>query len=220
MNRLNSSLLERMAARLSDHDRDEMAIPSYLHKNPALRWMAWRRLEVVLEHLHTECAHRSPANTTLLDFGCGTGVLFAEEAKVASQIYGVDLVLDAAELLLEESGLDVTLVHAEETERIPDHSIDVLIAAEVLEHIEPLGPTLQQFRRWLAPGGRLIVSLPTESKLYQLGRKLAGFEGHYHHSNARSIDRELQAAGFARLQRHQVPLPGPASIYWVLTYAP
>lgn len=221
MKRLDPSLLRRMADRLDDHDRDEMAIPSYLHPNPALRWMAWRRLEVVADRLAKLTAHRDRASTTLLDFGCGTGVLFSEECRVAAQVYGVDLVLDAARLLLEESGQDVTLLDPAEAEAaIEPHSVDVIVAAEVLEHVEPLGPTLELFRRWLAPGGRLIVSLPTESRLYRLGRKIAGFDGHYHHSNAASIDRDIRSRGFGRLEKTTVPLPGPAAIYWVLTYAP
>ena len=167
-------------------------------------------------------AHRARASTTLLDFGCGTGVLFAEELCHASAVIGVDLVLDAARLLLEESGLQgVTLLDPDAAaSTVPDHSIDVIVAAEVLEHVEPVEPALEQFRRWLAPGGRLVVSLPTESRLYRLGRKLAGFEGHYHHSNAASIDRQIRAAGFAPVTRQQIPAPGPAAIYWVTTYAP
>lgn len=222
MNRLDPDLLRRMAARLDDHDRDEMAIPSYLHPNPALRWMAWRRLEVVVAQLQEVMARRERSSTTLLDFGCGTGVLFAEELRHAARVYGVDLVLDAARLLLDEAGLDgVTLLDPDEAaSTVPEHSIDVIVAAEVLEHVEPVEPTLQQFRRWLAPGGRLVVSLPTESRLYRLGRRLAGFEGHYHHSNAASIDAAIRRAGFAPLQRQQIPMPGPGAIYWVITYAP
>ena len=47
--RIDADTLREMAAQLSADDRDEMAIPSFLHKNPALRWMAWRRIEVVAQ---------------------------------------------------------------------------------------------------------------------------------------------------------------------------
>ena len=46
MKRIPASLLERMSQRLQPEDMTEMAIPSYLHPNPALRWMAWRRLGI------------------------------------------------------------------------------------------------------------------------------------------------------------------------------
>ncbi len=50
MRRIPDELFSRMADELSPEDRDEMAIPSYLHPNPAMRWMAWRRVEVIARH--------------------------------------------------------------------------------------------------------------------------------------------------------------------------
>ena len=83
--------------------------------------------------------------------------------------------------------------------------VDAIVAAEVLEHIEPLDDTLRLFESLLRPTGRLVVSLPTENRLYRLGRRLAGFHGHYYESNAASIHQQILAAGF-----RQTRPPGPA----------
>ncbi len=218
MKRLPEELLRRMGERLARDDRDEMAIPSYLHRNPALRWMAWRRVEVVAARLQRLLRARPGAQ--VLDFGCGTGVLFQTALDAGAKVTGVDLALAAAELLVQERALaGVTLVSAADAEaKIGAGSVEVIVAAEVLEHIEPLGPTLQSFARWLAPGGRLLVSLPTESGLYRLGRRLAGFSGHYHHHGAAEIDEEIRAAGWHRRHLGTVPAPGPLAIYWVAEY--
>ena len=219
MDKIPDYLLERMARGLNEHDRDEMAIPSYRHKNPAMRWMAWRRVEVVARHM--ERLFRSmDKRASLVDFGCGTGVLFEKALRGSERVIGVDLVLDSAKLLCREWGLDVELMTPDAAnDEIAPQSIDIVVAAEVLEHVEPLEDALDMFKRWLKPGGTLLVSLPTESQLYQLGRRLAGFHGHYHHSNAASIDRGIQQAGFRSREREYVPLPGPLSIYWVVEYA-
>jgi predicted SAM-dependent methyltransferase len=103
-------------------------------------------------------------------------------------------------------------------EKLAPASIDVILAAEVLEHVEPLRPTIERFIEWLKPSGRLLVSLPTENTLYRMGRRLAGFDGHYHHSHARSIDGDLQRWGFRRERLERIPLPGPLSIYWAASY--
>lgn len=206
-----------MADELSDEDRDELAIPSYLHRNPALRWMAWRRVIVTARRLAATARAAGAAPTAIMDFGCGTGVLLEECARHAEVVYGVDLVLDSARLLVREWNLDrVRLLTPSEAEaRVSPESVDVIVAAEVLEHVEPLEPTLRQFQRWLKPGGKLLVSLPTENALYRAGRRLAGFSGHYHHANAASIDRELAAFGFRRTWIEKIPAGGPLSIYWV-----
>jgi len=204
-----------MAAQLSADDRDEMAIPSFLHKNPALRWMAWRRIEVVARLIEADC----PRGGTVLDFGCGTGVLFEASATRAARIYGVDLVLDAARLWVLKRGIhQVTLVPAADVATIPDASVDLIVAAEVLEHIDDPTETLAFFRRVLKPGGALLVSLPTENRAYRLGRRLAGFSGHYHDHDAWHIDANIQRGGFARRLAKTIPGPGPLAIYLVARY--
>ncbi len=220
MQRVSPELLQRIAESLSDEDRAEMAIPSYLHKNPALRWMAWRRLEVVVAALQKLAPRKAPGSL-VLDFGCGSGVLFRDSLARFERVVGVDLVLSAAKALIAELGLtDVTLhTPAEADAAVAAESVDLIIAAEVLEHVDDLPPTLRQFKSWLKPGGRLLVSLPTENTLYRLGRRLAGFSGHYHHSNAASIDAQIQSFGFRREALSHIPAPGPLSIYWVMQYS-
>ncbi len=219
MDRASSELLQRISRDLSQEDRAEMAIPSYLHRNAALRWMAWRRLEVVVEALE-RLSPRPTKGSLAVDFGCGSGVLFKDSLARFESVVGVDLVLDAAEKLVAELGLDRVRLctPAEANTVVAPGSADVVIAAEVLEHVDDLPPTLTQFKSWLKPNGRLLVSLPTENALYRLGRRLAGFTGHYHHDNAASIDAKLRAFGFERERRTQIPAPGPLSIYWVMEY--
>jgi len=214
---IDPATLREMAAALPDEERDEMAIPSYLHKNPALRWMAWRRVHVVGARLRALC----PPGGALLDFGCGAGVQLEAACAVANTVYGVDLVLGPARLWVERKALGkVRLMGPEGLAGLPDGCLDLVVAAEVLEHIDDLGPVLADFRRLLKPGGRLLVSLPTEGRFYRLGRRLAGFDGHFHVHNAASIDATIQAAGWAPTERAHIPAPGPLAIYLVAAYAP
>ena len=214
--RPDARTLREMAAALQAHDADEMAIPSYLHRNPALRWMAWRRVQVVArlirEHL--------PSGGHAMEYGCGTGVLFEETAARASTVFGVDLVLDAARLWTERRRLEnVVLLRPEEiAERIAPRSLDVIVAAEVLEHVDDIDAVLAMFRSTLRPNGVLLTSLPTENRVYAFGRRLAGFSGHYHHANAATLDERIRQASFRRESIEQVPLPGPLAIYWVSSY--
>lgn len=48
-----------------DDTQSEMAIPSYLHPNPLVRWLMWRRYEVITEWLNLD------QQSHVLEFGCG-----------------------------------------------------------------------------------------------------------------------------------------------------
>jgi predicted TPR repeat methyltransferase len=219
MHRIPEPLLREMMASLSEEDAAEMAIPSYLHRRRAMREMAWWRVELLAKRL--ELAARGRKDLTIVDFGCGSGVLFEEASIFAERIYGVDIVTSAAKILVDRWGLEkVRLMTPDEAARdVPAGSVDVVVAGEVLEHVEPLAPTLELFARWLRPeSGLLAVTLPTEGVLYRFGRRLAGFSGHYHHSHASSIDAEIRERGFLRTHVSKIPLGGPFAIYWCADY--
>lgn len=223
MRRIPGEMLERMAGLVSGDDRDEMAIPSYLHPNPMMRWMAWRRVEEIAALISRTLPHHDGAHdVTVMDFGCGTGVLFEEILARASSVIGVDLVLEPAQLLLDEWQLEgIRLLSPQEAKsEVPAGGLDAIIAAEVLEHIEPIGPTIEFFRSRLKPEGKLFISVPTENALYRLGRRMAGFHGHYHESNASLIHRRILESGFRETAISKIPAPGPLAIYWVVAYEP
>lgn len=218
--RIPADLLRRMASQVSAEDRDEMAIPSYLHSNPMLRWMAWRRLEVIAALFRSAVQQRGAAFGRVVDFGCGSGVLFDELSRHANDVIGVDLVLEPARLLLDEWQLEkVRLMDPDAAqEEIAAGSVDAVVAAEVLEHIDPLDGTLDFFRSRLTRDGTLFVSVPTENALYRMGRRIAGFEDHYHESNAAAIHEQILRAGFRAVELRKIPAPGPLAIYWVAAY--
>ncbi len=224
MRRVPDALLQQMAGMLTSDVRDEMAIPSYLHPNPVMRWMAWRRVELLARHLGRICRRHgsiSSSSPIILDFGCGTGVMLGEASCHALRVYGVDLFVDAAKILVNAWTLDnVTLVAADDVPRtIPASSLDIIIAGEVLEHLDDLRQTLSFFRSRLQPQGRLLVSVPTEGTLYRVGRRMAGFHGHYHVANAASIHGEILNAGFKTESLQKTPGPGPFAIYWIAEYS-
>lgn len=210
------ALLQEMLAGLPPEQAAEMAIPSYLHRNPVMRWMATRRLDVLADW----AAQYGQRDGAALDYGCGTGILFPALRPFFRTLYGVDLNLQPAAMLTERLGIaEVRLLLPEAVEsEIADASLRVVICGEVLEHIADLPPLLQRLRRKLKPEGHLLVTVPTENRLYRLGRSLAGFSGEYHVGHAASIYRQILDAGFCLRRRKYIPLPGPLAIYWAMDY--
>jgi cyclopropane fatty-acyl-phospholipid synthase-like methyltransferase len=223
MKTVSRDLLIRMAESLDAEDCAEMAIPSYLHANPLLRWMAWLRVKVLAKSLVrlATADRRQRADRAILDFGCGAGVLLPTAADLAGHIYAVDIVPAPARMLVESeklSGVEV-LTPDELDQHVADAGIDYLLAGEVFEHIEDLPDCLARLRAKLKPDGRLLVTLPTENWAYRVGRWLAGFDGHYHMTDAKDIHATILANGFREMEVRKLPSPLLPSIYWYADYA-
>ncbi|UYN90643.1 MAG: class I SAM-dependent methyltransferase [Anaerolineales bacterium] len=192
----------------------EMAAPSYLHPNPLIRWIVGRRMREAISFLNLE------EGASLLDFGCGAGILFLQLPNDGRSYIGVDLELWPAEGMLAHHGrTDVKLYDSQTwVSQVADRSLDNITALEVLEHVSDLPALLTTFRQKLGHEGRLVVSGPTENKIYKLARKVSGFSGDYHVRDIFEIRKAIEAAGFVLEQRSQLPLPGPLCLFSVERY--
>ncbi len=199
-------------AGMSDHARDEMAIPSYLHGNPLIRWLMWRRYAVIARYLGHVPDH------TVLEFGCGMGLFLPELERRAGRVIACDLFPDYALALKARRGLGTRFV--ENLGKVPDAFVDCIIAADVLEHLEDLPVYLREFAAKLKDGGRLIISGPTENLLYRAGRVVAGFggKGDYHHTNVDALIRDIAANGFERRRSARLPLPFPPTLFKICEF--
>lgn len=100
----------------------------------------------------------------VVDFGCGPGMLTVELARRVGpegRVHGVDLnpdFLERARANVEREGLaERVSLHRADDDRLPlpDASVDRVICKNVLEYVDDPVATLRDFRRALAPGGRV-----------------------------------------------------------------
>lgn len=197
---------------ISENDKDKMAIPSYLHKNPLIRWLMWKRYEEI-----TNLACFSE-DMTVLEFGCGAGVFLPELDRTCGKVYAIDIFPEYAKLLSKKLFLKVSLI--DKLSKISDGSLDVIIAADVLEHIVDVDEYLAQFRDKLKNEGRLIVSGPTENPIYKIGRILAGFDdkGDYHLTNINNLIERIKEAGFVLVNLRTLPFVFPPYLFKVCEF--
>lgn len=175
---------------------EESCIPSYLHPNPAAAAVAWWRLFAAARLHRTE----APAGP-VLDFGAACGELRPLlPASLAYEFVEADDGLAAALLALHPGATRRVL------ENLPRAHYAAVFALDSLEHNRDVAPLLDRLVAALAPGGVLILCGPTENRLYRLGRRLAGFSGHYHVTTIRDI--EAIAARRLRLRRARLAPPG------------
>lgn len=216
--RVDGAMLRKVALEVAPQTRREMAVPSYTHPNPLIRWLFWSRLDTAVSLAGLE------SGEAVLDFGLGTGVLLPTHHQRAGRVVGVDIELGPARALSRHLGLPTQLVKAEEfagwAGRHPA-SIDIVYALDCLEHVEAdeLTQLAHSFATILTPGGRLVVSGPTETSFYRLGRFVAGFKNEYHHRNIVTIDQELTRT-WRRERLVRLPIRPLPTGFWVLRYTP
>lgn len=146
-----------------------------------IAWSHRRRYETALRHA------RRFAGQRVLDFGCGDGtflaMLMADPSRPASAV-GTDMARDAIEDCRKRyDGVpDLIFLPTDELMASMDtQAYDGVICMEVLEHAVDLAAVLDQLVALLAPGGRLLVSVPVETGLpllvKQTVRRVAGWRG-------------------------------------------
>ena len=91
----------------------------------------------------------------VLDFGCGSQPYRTDFAHVADYV-GVDVAVSGH----SQTNSKVDIYYDGRTLPFPDASFDAVISFEVFEHVFNLDEILDEIRRVLKPGGKLLFSIP------------------------------------------------------------
>uniref|UniRef100_UPI0004058F2C bifunctional 2-polyprenyl-6-hydroxyphenol methylase/3-demethylubiquinol 3-O-methyltransferase UbiG n=1 Tax=Chitinilyticum litopenaei TaxID=1121276 RepID=UPI0004058F2C len=116
----------------------------------------------------------SLADQSVLDVGCGGGILSEGLAERGASVTGIDLAeksLKVAKLHLFESGLqiDYRCVSVEELAESAPESYDVVTCLEMLEHVPAPASVIAACARLVKPGGWVFFStLNRNAKAYLL----------------------------------------------------
>src|SRR5713101_5415565 len=94
-----------------------------------------------------------------LDAGCGSGYGSAELAKTADAVLGIDSSAEAIAFARAEYPAPNLRFEKADCAALPvaDGSIDLVVAFEVIEHLENWRVFVREARRALAPAGQFIV---------------------------------------------------------------
>ncbi len=147
--------------------------------------------------LHLGCVHPER-----LDEGLASGDhLHGALHSVAKVLYGIDVDRGGLQRL-RDAGFEHLL--EADVEKLADlkldRSFDVVVAGEIVEHLANPGLLLREIPRYLAPGGKLVVSVPSAQSIRLVANAIRLREvvhpEHTAYYSPQTLDRLLGSHGF------------------------
>jgi SAM-dependent methyltransferase len=154
----------------------------------AIRTSRAARVRMVLR------AHPGPGS--VLDVGCGRGLMLADLARRGWRAVGVEMSEAASHHARVELGLDVRVGDLTRL-ALPAASFDVVCLFHVLEHLPDPEAALGEAHRLLRPSGRLLIEVPNFGSLQA---RLSGGRG-FHVDAPRHLVHFTRPALLAALDR-------------------
>lgn len=151
-------------------------------------WFAARRdiLTRLIERL------KLPGDARILEVGCGTGSNLGMLQRFG-RVDAIEPDGPARALASSRSGIAVQGGTVPGDAVVPDNAYDLIVLLDVLEHIPDDHGTLAELRSKLAPGGRLLVTVPAMPWLW------SAHDAAHHHKRrytAAALENVFRSAGF------------------------
>jgi len=119
----------------------------------------------------------TPKNSYCLEVGVNGGTVALQLMQAGCYVKGIDIVEELVERA-KKRGVMAEQGTAEDLSRFPDDCFDVVVCAEVLEHLYDPLIAIKEAYRVLKPGGRYIVTVPSSD-----GAMASENLGDYHQQN-------------------------------------
>ncbi|HTV63741.1 MAG TPA: class I SAM-dependent methyltransferase [Verrucomicrobiae bacterium] len=126
-------------------------------------WFYSGKREIVRYWIHR--FHPLKSDDHLADCGAGTGI-FADEMSADCNVTAIDDFEESLKFLRERLGNERVRKGSCTALPLPDSSVDVLTALDVIEHVQDDRAAAREFLRVLKPGGVAIITVPAHMALW------------------------------------------------------
>jgi len=158
-------------------------------KVESLHWWFVARRKLLKSFLS---AINVPVNTLTLDVGCGTGANLRTLASAGLHVVGLDRSIYALRATKGKGGFPLL---AADVSHLPikTRSVGLVIAMDILEHLEDDAEAILESYRVLNKEGILILTVPAFEFLWGIQDNVTGHQKRY---SKKEITNKLEKAGF------------------------
>ena len=177
-------------------DRDDLDVQTgFLKRGTA-------RLQLAEIIAYVEDRGPGPTRPRVLEVGCGNGDFLMEARDAGFDIQGVDVSESAVAIANRILGEGTARAGRLEDLNIAEGSLDIVVLADVIEHVRDPAHLMNRVRRILKPGGVVFVATPSLDSLSArlMGRFWVEYKlEHLFYFDQRTISRLLVQAGFGNI---------------------
>jgi SAM-dependent methyltransferase len=165
--------------------------PQFGPAMPSLNWIPAPRYVLRRDRVLALLKDMPPCR--VLDIGCGPGALISELAARGFDAYGVDRSVKAQEIGRQLQSQSPGMKFRPQLEEKWKGTFDLVMSFEVIEHLQDDVGAMREWRQYLKPGGRLIISVPAHQDRWNAADEWAGHVRRYERGQ---LVRAVEAAGF------------------------
>lgn len=133
----------------------------------------------------------------VFDFGCGSGYLVGELQRLGYNAFGMDFEKEAVDYGAN-SGVKNLTVGAGDQVGYSSESFDLVMALDVLEHLEDEKPAIKELIRILKPGGKMIITVPAYQWLWGVQDEVSHHFRRYTAGSLMDVFKEFSAISIVR----------------------
>jgi len=166
-----------------------------------------------------------PRSARILEVGCGDGAFTRSLAEYSSAITAVDI----SHGQIEQNARaypEISFLQHDVSARFPfdDDAFDVIWCSEVLEHLFDPNFALREIHRVMAPGGRLLVTVPYHGlfknvliALFKWDEHFAPTHPHIRFFTQNTLKQSVASAGFTEIQTRTCGMSKPLRDLFIAT---